>query len=119
VESKITLVKGLHEGTKLELEWLCMSQAEVLGAIKILDKFDILEEKRDNNNKDLEDAESELEVLKEQKKVVTEKMKELSENLEEICAKETACKERLTASKNESTSISKQSGIAHLKSVAF
>ena len=87
VESKISLVKGLREGTKLELEWLCMSLAEVLGAIKILGKFDILEEKRDNNSKLIEDAESELEVFEEQKKVVTEKMKELSENLEEICVK--------------------------------
>ncbi|AES97183.1 hypothetical protein MTR_5g046650 [Medicago truncatula] len=73
VESKISLVKGLHECTKLELEWLSTSLAEVLGAIKILDKFDILEEKRDNNSKLLEDAESESEVFQEQQKVVTEK----------------------------------------------
>ncbi|KEH28911.1 plant phospholipase-like protein [Medicago truncatula] len=113
VENKISLVKGLHEGTKLELEWLSMILAEVLGAIKILDKFDILEEKRDNNSKLLEDAESELEVFQEEKKVVIEKMKELlekmrelSENMEEICVRETACKERLTTIKKESTSIS-------------
>lgn len=113
VESKIALVNGYEQGMQLDLKWLRMSLAEVIDAIKILDKFDILEEKRDNNSKLIEDAESELEVFEEQKKVVTEKMKELSEkmrelseNLEEICVKETACKERLTAAKNEFTSIS-------------
>lgn len=113
VESKIALVSGYEQGMQLELKWLRMSLAEVIGAIKILDKFDILEEKRDNSSKLIEDAESELEVFEEQKKLVTEhmkelseKMRELSENLEEICVKETAFKERLTAAKNESTSIS-------------
>lgn len=106
VESKIALVNGYEQGMQLELKWLHMSLAELIGTIKILDKFDILEEKRDSNSKLIEDAESELEVFEEQKKVVTENMRELSENLEEICVKETACKERLTAAKNESTSIS-------------
>ncbi|RHN55637.1 hypothetical protein MtrunA17_Chr5g0420041 [Medicago truncatula] len=39
-------------------------------------------------------------------KELSEKMRELLVNLEDICVKETACKERLTAAKNESTSIS-------------
>lgn len=105
LRSKIGLVNGI-KSMEMEVEWLHMRLVEILEARKILELFDTLKDKKDNNRKLIEMAENTLEECEAEKKEVLEMRSAICEREKAICGRETVCKEKLVKLKDESTKIS-------------